>query len=72
MPSIQNRQGIINFKLLIQKHFNPNTNLTFVTKLFLAKISFKGLAPSKWNGCEDDFAHLVWPSRETFSYKEVK
>lgn len=32
----------------------------------------KGWTLGKLTGCENDFSHLVWPSREIFSYKEVQ
>jgi len=32
----------------------------------------KGRAPGKLTGCEHNFSHLVWQSRESYSYKEVQ
>ena len=31
-------------------------------------VSIKGLSSGKLTGCEDDFAYLVWPSKEKFSF----
>ena len=44
------------------------TNANIVQKLIFSEV----MKLSVWYGCEDDFAHLVWPPGESFLRKKKR
>jgi len=77
--NIKNWFNLISFWVIISQ--NTADSITFmrlqcvqraaVQRTAVHRASIQGWAPGKLIGCEDDFSHLVWPSRRKFAYNEV-